>query len=315
VAVPPSVPGVNSILKPAPIHELERRVRRMYLEALINRSEKVVYDERLDLKVAATSPVSQLAMLLTFACTTTLSVCSLVITLSYSAYFTYEVMNAWFDSMWKAVLFLGAGVETIKVMLKGLHELEQWHVRRRAKDAKQLASRVAAQRGAKLDNMHEQMVSRRLEAKAEARVTQIINLRRSVVQGIIDPNRVDTPDSSAGAAPPHPAAHAVQDTMQEVRHLAAKEVHLAAEAAQHAASGARSAALSAAAGIREAFQEVEHMEGDELGHMRKASDPTAFMGKRENTIAASPGKAENDGTPASSGPGPPRSPGAEEAAG
>ena len=40
------------------------------------------------------------------------------------------------------------------------------------------------------------------------------------------------------------------------------------------------------------------MEGDELGHMRKASDPTAFMGKRENTIAAAPGKAENDGTPA-----------------
>ena len=119
----------------------------------------------------------------------------------------------------------------------------------------------AAQRGAKLDNMHEQMVSRRLEAKAEARVTQIINLRRSVVQGIIDPNRVDTPDSSAGAAPPHPAAHAVQDTMQEVRHLAAKEVHLAAEAAQHAASGARTAALSAAAGIREAFQEVEDVVG------------------------------------------------------
>merc|ERR1719163_763290 len=92
-------PAVDSILKPAPIHELERRVRRMYLEALINRSEKVVYDERLDLKAAATSPVSQLAMLLTFACTTTLSVCSLVITLSYGVYFTAVVTDAWMNSM------------------------------------------------------------------------------------------------------------------------------------------------------------------------------------------------------------------------
>merc|ERR1719262_1803033 len=89
-ATPRPLPEPDSVLRPAPIHELERRVRRMYLEALVSRSEQVAYDERIDLKQAASSPVSLLALLVTVGCTTTISVTSLLQTRYYAVYFDAE---------------------------------------------------------------------------------------------------------------------------------------------------------------------------------------------------------------------------------
>lgn len=132
---------------------LLRRVRRMYIEKVIRNSERLAYDERVDIKSAVTHPMAQLANMMAHTAVTCYWIVALVLTLFYTVHFDDKTALLWLYSCITAWIFLGICLEIVKLVLSTILEIQQYNLRRRAKDHKQLYDQVLHKKGIKMKQM------------------------------------------------------------------------------------------------------------------------------------------------------------------
>lgn len=132
---------------------LLRRVRRMYIEKVIRNSERLAYDERVDIKSAVTHPMAQLANMMAHTAVTCYWIVALVLVLLYTVHFDDKTALLWLYSCITSWIFMGLCLESIKLVLGTILEIQQYNLRRRAKDHKQLYDQVLNKKNFKMKQM------------------------------------------------------------------------------------------------------------------------------------------------------------------
>jgi hypothetical protein len=132
---------------------LLRRVRRMYIEKVIRNSERLAYDERVDIKSAVTHPMAQLANMMAHTAVTCYWIIALVLVLLYTVHFDDKTALLWLYACVTSWVFLALCLESIKLILNTILEVQQYNLRRRAKDHKQLYDQVLNKKQIKMKQM------------------------------------------------------------------------------------------------------------------------------------------------------------------
>lgn len=123
---------------------LLRRVRRMYIEKVIQNSERLAYDERLDIRQAATLPVVVLARAIAYIAVICYWVVALALCAIYGVHFGAGVAEHWAYSCLSGWLFTWLVLEMVKILLAAFLELAQlWQRQRAAPDRSAMEGRVA----------------------------------------------------------------------------------------------------------------------------------------------------------------------------
>jgi len=174
---------------------LLRRVRRMYIEKVIQNSERLAYDERLDIRSTATLPVAVLARAIAYMAVICFWVLALALCAIYAVHFSADIAAHWAYSCLSGWLFTWLVLEMVKVLLSAFLELAQLRQRQRAApDGPAVEDRVA----------------RLLEAKGRRMATNAASARPKLTGGMMlslvpapplppePPPAMEPPPASAG---------------------------------------------------------------------------------------------------------------------
>jgi len=132
---------------------LLRRVRRMYVEKVMENSERVAWDERVDMKSRIGHPMAQAASALVHTAVTCYWITALALTVTYAARFGHNTAIRWAYSCIAGWLFLGLILEVVRNTLTTILELSQLNQRRRLQDHLRLKDRVALKKALKKKQM------------------------------------------------------------------------------------------------------------------------------------------------------------------
>merc|ERR1711920_714291 len=97
MAIVPPVPPESQIddgISPVQA-QLLRRIRRMYVEKVIENSEKVAYDERVDMKASVPTPAAHLATALAHMAAACYWVVAFVLTTAFAVHFNSFTAKRW----------------------------------------------------------------------------------------------------------------------------------------------------------------------------------------------------------------------------
>lgn len=119
-----------------------RRVRSMYIEKVCRNSEKLAYDERVDMRSSVPHPMAQVANALAYTAVVSYWITALTLTAVYSVHLSSRDALRWLYACcwsWGFTLLI---LEVVKAMLVTILELQQLSQRRRLRDNKSLQSQV-----------------------------------------------------------------------------------------------------------------------------------------------------------------------------
>jgi len=133
--------------------QLLRRVRRMYIEKVIQNSERLAYDERVDMKSRVPHPMAYLATIMAHVAVGCFSIASLVLAVVYGIHFSARAAASWAYSCASGWLFMWFILEVVKITLSTILELSQLNQRRRLHDHPKLKDKVALKKAMKMKQM------------------------------------------------------------------------------------------------------------------------------------------------------------------
>lgn len=134
--------------------QLLRRVRRMYIEKVIRESEKIAYDERVDIKASVTNPMARISNALAHLAMTLFWAVSLILTVNYTTHLGGGSARRWFYALLCSWFFTWLVLELIRILLITIMELQQLYHRQRSRDHSKLSDLMAAKREAKRKAMN-----------------------------------------------------------------------------------------------------------------------------------------------------------------
>uniref|UniRef100_A0A7S1L5D0 Uncharacterized protein n=1 Tax=Alexandrium catenella TaxID=2925 RepID=A0A7S1L5D0_ALECA len=133
--------------------QLLRRVRRMYIEKVIQNSERLAYDERVDMKNRIPHPMATLVNALAHMAVASFWVVSFLLSGVYAAHFPRETAIRWAYSCISGWLFMWFALEVVKIGLVTILELSQFNQRCRLHDQFKLKDKVALKKAMKMKQM------------------------------------------------------------------------------------------------------------------------------------------------------------------
>jgi len=133
--------------------QLLRRVRRMYIEKVIRNSERLAYDERVDMRQSVASPLAHVANVLAHTAVACYWATALVLTVVYSAHLNRKTAVRWLYACLCSWGFTWFVLEMVKAMLVTILVLQQLNQRRRLNDHKSLKDQVALKKAMKMRRM------------------------------------------------------------------------------------------------------------------------------------------------------------------
>lgn len=133
--------------------QLLRRVRRMYIEKVIQNAERLAYDERVDLKSSAPHPMAQAANALAHIAVASYWLVALSLVLSYAVYFSSTVARLWTYAVLSGWVFTCLVLELVKVALSTILELSLLSQRKRLEDHRRLREKATTRKAAKWRQM------------------------------------------------------------------------------------------------------------------------------------------------------------------
>eukprot|EP00929_Paragymnodinium_shiwhaense_P121831 TRINITY_DN9420_c0_g2_i2.p1 TRINITY_DN9420_c0_g2~~TRINITY_DN9420_c0_g2_i2.p1 ORF type:complete len:2538 (+),score=510.05 TRINITY_DN9420_c0_g2_i2:206-7819(+) len=133
--------------------QLLRRVRRMYIEKVIRSSEKVAYDERVDMKSSVSHPMAVLANALAHIAVACYWVAALAIVAFYAVHFTDLTAKRWVFACLSAWAFNWFVLEFVKIALATILELSLFAQRRRTQDHKSAREKATMKKNMKWRQM------------------------------------------------------------------------------------------------------------------------------------------------------------------
>jgi len=133
--------------------ELLRRVRRMYIEKVIRNSERLAYDERVDMRSSAGSQVAFLVLALAHAAVACFWTMSLFLMIIHVVHLSGTSAWRWFYACISSWVFSWFILDVVRSILLTILELQQYSQRRRLKDHRSLRNQVAAKKALKMRQM------------------------------------------------------------------------------------------------------------------------------------------------------------------
>lgn len=134
-------------------NQLLRRVRRMYIEKVIRNSEKLAYDERVDMRSSVPHPMAQVANALAYTAVVSYWITALILTAVYAVHLSSRDSLRWLYSCLSSWIFTWFILEVVKALLVTILELQQLSQRRRLRDHRSLRDQVAMKKAAKMKQM------------------------------------------------------------------------------------------------------------------------------------------------------------------
>jgi len=133
--------------------QLLRRVRRMYIEKVIKNSERLAYDERVDMRSSVPHPMAQVANALAYTAVVSYWATALVLTSVYALHLSSRDSLRWLYSCLCSWAFTWIVLEVVKTFLVTILELQQLSQRRRVRDHRSLKDQVEKKRAIKMKQM------------------------------------------------------------------------------------------------------------------------------------------------------------------
>lgn len=133
--------------------QLLRRVRRMYIEKVVQKAEALAYDERVDMRSSLPHPMAAVANALAYTAVVSYWTTALLITTVYTVLLSSRDSLRWLYSClsgWAFSLFV---LEIVKALLVTILELQQLNQRRRLKDHQSLKDQVRLKKERKMKEM------------------------------------------------------------------------------------------------------------------------------------------------------------------
>jgi hypothetical protein len=134
-------------------NQLLRRVRRMYIEKVIRNSEKLAYDERVDMRSSVPHPMAQVANALAYTAVVSYWITALILTAIYAVHLSSRDALRWLYSCLSSWIFTWFVLEIVKSILVTILEIQQLSQRRRLRDHKSLRDQVALKKTLKMKQM------------------------------------------------------------------------------------------------------------------------------------------------------------------
>lgn len=132
---------------------LLRRIRRMYIEQNIQNSERLAYDERVDMKSSIGHPMAHFASFLAHVAVSCYWIVSLILASVYAVHFKQTTALRWFYSCLSGWSFTWLILEVVKVTLCTILELSQFYQRRKMADNSRFKDEVSRFKSQKLKKM------------------------------------------------------------------------------------------------------------------------------------------------------------------
>lgn len=122
--------------------QLLRRVRRMYVEKVIQDSERVAYDERVDMKTNASHPLARTANAMAHMAVATYWIAASAVAVAYALYFGPATATRWAYACLSGWAFTWLVLEAVKVALTAILELSELSQRRSVSEHFKIKERV-----------------------------------------------------------------------------------------------------------------------------------------------------------------------------
>jgi len=149
----PEEAGAGELALSQTQNQLLRKVRRMYIEKVIKNSERLAYDERVDMRASVPHPMAQLANAMAYAAVVSYWITALILTAVYAVHLSSRDALRWLYSCLSSWVFTWFILEIVKALLVTILELQQLTQRRRIRDHKQLHNQVAFKKALKMKQM------------------------------------------------------------------------------------------------------------------------------------------------------------------
>lgn len=169
----PEESGTSQMVLSRTRSQLMRRLRRMYVERALQESEKVAYDERIDMKSNVPHPMARLANVIAHMAVALYWILACVITFDYALYFAPNTAVQWAFACLSAWLFTFLVLELVKVALAAILELSQLSQRKRLCDHSKFKERVRMNTERKIKKMKEKERSGALAPGFSALLPQV----------------------------------------------------------------------------------------------------------------------------------------------
>jgi len=176
--------------------QLLRRVRKVYIEKVIRNSERLAYDERVDMKSSVPHPMAQVANAMAYTAVVCFWTTALVLTGVYSVHLNGKDALRWLYSCLIGWAFTWFVLELVKAVLVTILELQQLNQRRRIKDHHSLRDQVAMKKARKMKAMEAMDILNIPGGPAQIERSPIEILQ--LPPPPVPPERGQQPDASAG---------------------------------------------------------------------------------------------------------------------
>jgi hypothetical protein len=109
--------------------QIMQRVRRIHIENVIRKSERLAYDERVDMRSSVPHPMAQVANCLAYTAVVSYWTTALVLTTVYAVHLNSQDAVRWLYACLASWVFTCFVLEVVKAMLVTVLELQQLHQR------------------------------------------------------------------------------------------------------------------------------------------------------------------------------------------
>lgn len=148
----PEGSAVRAALSKSQSHLL-RRVRRMYIEKVMQTSDRVAYDERVDMRPGAAHPRAELANVMAHLATACFWAVAMMLSCVYGIRFRSATATSWFYSCASGWIFVCCILDVVKVLLSTMLEISEFNQRQRLRDHTRIEDKVSLRRAIKLTQM------------------------------------------------------------------------------------------------------------------------------------------------------------------
>jgi hypothetical protein len=131
----------------------------MYVEKVIRESEKLAYDERVDMRSSVPHPMARVANALAYTAVVSYWMVALILTAVYAVHLSSRDSIRWLYSCLSSWVFTSFVLEIVKTLLVTILELQQLSQRRRLRDQRSLKDQVAMKKAMKMKQMQSQFLA------------------------------------------------------------------------------------------------------------------------------------------------------------
>lgn len=133
--------------------QLLSRIRMMYIERVIQNSERLAYDERVDMRSSISYPMARAAAVMAHLAVVCYAAMGLLLVVAYAVPLSKRTSQLWCYSCLISWGFTWVVLDVMMVVLVTILEIEKLNQRRRIKDHQKLNSQVQRKQTRKLKQM------------------------------------------------------------------------------------------------------------------------------------------------------------------